>query len=109
MAFTDEQEKQILEFITKGAANNGAGEGDNNKIVEMNNASANTFTIPLNSSVAYPVGAQINILQHTQDGFSACVPLDENIIKTKDFDAAVIICCTPVAVLFKLLASKPWL
>jgi len=31
MAFTDEQEKQILEFITKGAANNGAGEGDNNK------------------------------------------------------------------------------
>jgi hypothetical protein len=36
---------------------------DNNKIVEMNNASANTFTIPLNSSVAYPVGAQINILQ----------------------------------------------
>jgi hypothetical protein len=36
---------------------------DNNKIVEMNNASANTLTIPLNSSVAYPVGAQINVLQ----------------------------------------------
>jgi hypothetical protein len=36
---------------------------DNNKIVEMNNGSANTLTIPLNSSVAYPVGAQINVLQ----------------------------------------------
>jgi hypothetical protein len=36
---------------------------DNGKIVEMNNASANTLTVPLNSSVAYPVGAQINILQ----------------------------------------------
>jgi len=36
---------------------------DNGKIVEMNNGSANTLTIPLNSSVAYPVGAQINILQ----------------------------------------------
>jgi hypothetical protein len=36
---------------------------DNGKIVEMNNASANTFTVPLNSSVAYPIGAQINLLQ----------------------------------------------
>jgi len=36
---------------------------DNGKMVEMNNTSANTFTVPLNSSVAYPVGAQINILQ----------------------------------------------
>ena len=36
---------------------------DNGKIVEMGNASANTFTVPLNSSVAYSVGAQINILQ----------------------------------------------
>jgi hypothetical protein len=36
---------------------------DNGKIVEMNNGSANTLTIPLNSSVAYPVGAQINVLQ----------------------------------------------
>ena len=36
---------------------------DNGKMVEMGNASANTFTVPLNSSVAYPIGAQINILQ----------------------------------------------
>jgi hypothetical protein len=36
---------------------------DNGKLVEMNNGSSNTFTVPLNSSVAYPIGAQINILQ----------------------------------------------
>lgn len=36
---------------------------DKNKIVEMNNASANNLTVPPNSSVAFPIGAQINILQ----------------------------------------------
>lgn len=36
---------------------------DRDKIVEINSASANTLTIPLNSSVAYPVGSQIQILQ----------------------------------------------
>ena len=36
---------------------------DKNKIVEMNVASANNLTIPPNSSVAFPVGSQINILQ----------------------------------------------
>jgi len=36
---------------------------DRDKIVEINNASANILTIPLNSSVAYPVGSQIQILQ----------------------------------------------
>jgi hypothetical protein len=36
---------------------------DQNKLVEMNVASANNLTVPLNSSVAYPVGTQINILQ----------------------------------------------
>ena len=37
--------------------------GDKNKIVEMNVASANNLTVPLNSSVAFPVGSQINVLQ----------------------------------------------
>lgn len=32
-------------------------------IVEMNNASANTLTVPPNSSVAFPVGSQLIILQ----------------------------------------------
>jgi len=36
---------------------------DKGKLVEVSNASANNLTVPLNSSVAYPVGAQITILQ----------------------------------------------
>jgi hypothetical protein len=36
---------------------------DKNKIVEMSVATANNLTVPPNSSVAFPVGAQINILQ----------------------------------------------
>jgi hypothetical protein len=29
----------------------------------MSNASANTFSIPTNASVAFPIGTQINVLQ----------------------------------------------
>jgi hypothetical protein len=36
---------------------------DSSDLVEMSNASANNLTVPLNSSVAFPVGAQIHILQ----------------------------------------------
>lgn len=36
---------------------------DDGKIVEMNNSSGTTLTVPLNSSVAFPVGTQITILQ----------------------------------------------
>ena len=36
---------------------------DGGKLVEMNNASANTLTVPPNSSVALPVGTQILVLQ----------------------------------------------
>jgi hypothetical protein len=36
---------------------------DNGKLVTQTNASAITTTIPPNSSVAYPVGAQINVVQ----------------------------------------------
>ena len=36
---------------------------DDGKVVEMNNASANTLTVPPNSSVAFPVGSQILVLQ----------------------------------------------
>jgi hypothetical protein len=35
---------------------------DDNKFVEMNNSSSNTVTIPLNSSVAFPVGAQVTVI-----------------------------------------------
>ena len=36
---------------------------DKNKVVEMGVGTANNLTVPLNSSVAFPVGSQINILQ----------------------------------------------
>jgi hypothetical protein len=36
---------------------------DNGKLVTASNASAQTYTIPTNSSVAYPTGAQINLIQ----------------------------------------------
>ena len=36
---------------------------DNGKLITQSNASAIATTIPLNSSVAYPVGAQLNIAQ----------------------------------------------
>ena len=37
--------------------------GDVSKLVELSNTSAITATVPLNSSVAYPVGSQIMLLQ----------------------------------------------
>ena len=36
---------------------------DEGKVVTMDNGSANTFTIPTNSSVAYPTGTIINVIQ----------------------------------------------
>lgn len=36
---------------------------DRDDLIEINNASANTFTIPPNSSVAFPIGSSMNILQ----------------------------------------------
>jgi hypothetical protein len=36
---------------------------NNGQIVTMNNGSANTFSIPTNASVAFPIGTQINVLQ----------------------------------------------
>jgi hypothetical protein len=36
---------------------------DAGALVEMNNGSANNLTVPLNATVAYPTGTQINILQ----------------------------------------------
>jgi len=37
--------------------------GDASKLITMNNASANTLTIPQNSSVAFPIGTKIDIVQ----------------------------------------------
>lgn len=35
----------------------------NNTVVELSNTSAITVTVPLESSVAYPIGAQVQLLQ----------------------------------------------
>ena len=43
------------------AASTTAVLADDGKLVTMSNASANTFTIPPNSSVAFGIGTQINI------------------------------------------------
>ena len=37
--------------------------GDNGQLVTASNASAQTYSIPTNASVAFPVGTQINIIQ----------------------------------------------
>jgi hypothetical protein len=36
---------------------------NSSQVVTMDNASANTFSIPTNASVAFPIGTQINVLQ----------------------------------------------
>lgn len=46
---------------------------DADKIVEMNVASANNLTVPLDSSVDFSIGTQINILQ-TNSGQTTIVP-----------------------------------
>jgi hypothetical protein len=51
---------------------------DKDKLVEMNSSSANTLTVPLNSSEAFPVGSQINILQ-TGTGQTTIDPVDSGV------------------------------
>jgi hypothetical protein len=36
---------------------------NNGQVVTMDNGSANTFSIPTNASVAFPIGTQINVIQ----------------------------------------------
>jgi hypothetical protein len=36
---------------------------DNGQVITMNNGSGNTFRIPTNASVPFPIGTQINVLQ----------------------------------------------
>jgi hypothetical protein len=48
---------------------------DKDKLIEMNSSSGNTLTVPLNSSQAFPVGSQINILQ-TGTGQTTIAPVD---------------------------------
>lgn len=58
---------------------------DNGKIVTLNNASAISVTIPTNASVAYPIGAQINLAWITGAGqptITAVTPGTTTILST---------------------------
>ena len=58
-----------LDFASSNVITNAQGASytlvlaDKDKLVEISNGSANTLTVPLNSSVAFPVGTQITVLQ----------------------------------------------
>ena len=56
---------------------------DAGKIVEISNASANTLTVPPNSSVAFPVGTQVIIIQ-TGAGQTTLTPGSGVTINSKD-------------------------
>ncbi len=52
-----------LAFTADSGASYTAVLTDNGKVVTMDNGSANTFRLPTNASVAFPIGTQINVLQ----------------------------------------------
>jgi hypothetical protein len=52
-----------LSFNAQTGASYTAVLGDNGQVVTMSNGSGNTFSIPTNASVAFPIGTQINVLQ----------------------------------------------
>jgi hypothetical protein len=62
-AYADAQVDQST-IINTQTASYTAVIGDAGKTVELNNASANNFTIPPNSSVAFLVGTYLNVTQY---------------------------------------------
>jgi hypothetical protein len=52
-----------LAFDAQTGASYTAVLNDNGQVVTMSNGSGNTFRIPTNASVAFPIGTQINVLQ----------------------------------------------
>jgi len=59
----------VFSGLTKATINSQTGTtytlvlADAGKTIDLNNASSITLTVPLNSSVAYPVGTRIDIVQ----------------------------------------------
>lgn len=49
---------------------------DAGKIIEMNNASANTVNIPANASVAFPVDTRIDIIQYGAGATTVTITTD---------------------------------
>lgn len=52
------------EFNSQSSSSYTLSLSDDSKIIQMSNSSANTVTVPLNSSVAFPVGTQIMVVQY---------------------------------------------
>lgn len=54
---------KYLPIITEANANRTLVLSDDSKYIRMTNAAANTVTVPLNATVAFPVGTQISVMQ----------------------------------------------
>jgi hypothetical protein len=65
--------------ITEKTASHTLVLSDKDKLIEMNSASANTLTVPLNSSQAFQIGSQLNILQ-TGAGQTTIAPVNGSVI-----------------------------
>ena len=61
---------------------------DASKIVEMNVGSANTVTVPLNSSVAFPIGTEITVIQYGS-GVTTIVAASGVTFRSKDFGTRI--------------------
>jgi hypothetical protein len=61
---------------------------DASKIVEMNVGSANTVTVPTNSSVAFPIGTEITVMQYGA-GNTTIVAASGVTFRSKDFSTRI--------------------
>jgi hypothetical protein len=63
---TDAANKQYVDSVTINTqtASYSLVLSDTGKMIEMNSASANNLTVPLNSSIAFPIGTSIDVLQY---------------------------------------------
>jgi hypothetical protein len=61
---------------------------DASKIVEMNVGSANTVTVPANSSVAFPIGTEITVMQYGA-GVTTIVAASGVTFRSKDFGTRI--------------------
>ena len=65
MARTQVANRQLLDIIAyRKTSNYTLALDDKDALIEMNLASANTLTIPPNSSVAFPIGTEVLVTQY---------------------------------------------
>jgi hypothetical protein len=64
LLYSDLQSNLLLLSLNRQTASYTLVLGDANKIVEMNVATANNLIVPLNSSVAFPIGTPLNVSQY---------------------------------------------